>query len=363
MNRGGPSRRDPWLDNAKIVLVTVVVVGHALVLLPDGEVKDRVYDLVYYFHIPAFVLVTGYLSRSFRWTRRHLTSVVTTLLVPYLLFEWLMAMFRVRVTGELSGLGDLSPLWLDPHWPMWYLVVLALWRLATPLLRAHWTMVPLSTAVSLFAGGIDVEYLDLNRALGFLPFFVLGLHLPERVTGALRARWSPLPGVATLVGIWWLTAHTDDHWSTRWLYYRASYAELDAGFGDGAENRAALLLIGTVGAFALLTLVPRGRSFITSMGAYTMGVYLLHGFWVRYAEAWGWSEALPDRPWVAVGLTTAAAVAVSLLLAWPPVARPLLWLVDPVNSWLRRRADARRGPANDAPPSATPEPHGPGPRR
>jgi fucose 4-O-acetylase-like acetyltransferase len=53
--------RDPWLDNAKMVLVTIVVVGHMMVLVPDGGAKSHTYDFIYYFHIPAFVLVTGYL--------------------------------------------------------------------------------------------------------------------------------------------------------------------------------------------------------------------------------------------------------------------------------------------------------------
>ena len=62
--------RDPWLDNVKYVLVTFVVMGHALPLAHlDTETDARIYDFIYYWHIPAFVLITGYFSRSFRWSR------------------------------------------------------------------------------------------------------------------------------------------------------------------------------------------------------------------------------------------------------------------------------------------------------
>lgn len=343
-----PAReRDPWLDNAKMVLVTLVVVGHAVVLLPHGDVKSRVYDFIYYIHIPAFVLVTGYLSRSFRWSRRHLTGVLTTLLVPYAVFELAMSLFRVHVTHEVSDLGVLSPLWLDPHWPMWYLVVLAMWRLATPVLKAHWLMVPLSVVVSVVAGVVDLETFDLNRALGFLPFFVIGLHLSPRVLQVLSGRGTGVAGLGVLAAVWWLAGRTDEHWSTQWLYFRASYAELEASFAEGVENRSLLFLVGLAGSFAVLTLVPRRRSVITAMGAWTMGVYLFHGFPVRYVESRGFTDWLPGDGWAAVAVTVAAAVALALLLAWPPVASRLVWAVDPVNTlatWRRRRREPQESP-------------------
>ena len=61
--------RDPWLDNAKMTLVTLVVIGHMWTLLPETGLNRHLYDFLYSWHIPAFVLVTGYLSRSFTWER------------------------------------------------------------------------------------------------------------------------------------------------------------------------------------------------------------------------------------------------------------------------------------------------------
>ncbi len=94
------SSRDPWLDNAKMMLVTLVVIGHAWTLLPDGALHDQLYDFVYAWHMPAFVFVTGYLSRSFDWTGPRLWQLVRTVLVPYVLFECQLALFRTYVGGE-----------------------------------------------------------------------------------------------------------------------------------------------------------------------------------------------------------------------------------------------------------------------
>lgn len=38
--------RDPWFDNAKMVLVTLVVVGHSWVLLPDHTARHWAYDFL-----------------------------------------------------------------------------------------------------------------------------------------------------------------------------------------------------------------------------------------------------------------------------------------------------------------------------
>ena len=355
------SKRDPWIDNVKMVLVTIVVIGHAVVLMPFGDLKSQAYDFVYYFHIPAFVMITGYLSRSFRWSKRHLLSLVATLLIPYVVYEWLMVSFRIHVTHEVDSLDRV---WLNPHWPMWYLVVLLMWRLLTPILKLHWVFVPITIGVSLLAGLRDTELFDINRMLGLLPFFVLGLHLPKFSLAAARSRWSGLVGVVALLLIWRLAADTDEHWGTQWLYYRASYDELDATTGEGMWIRLRLMMIALVGIFAVLSLVPRRKFFLTAMGAWTMVVYLLHGFVIRYVESRGYEDEMPGDSWLSLFITVAFAVALALLLGWPAVARRLNVLVDPVNSLiaLRRTADARREPAIGGPPSATPSPPGRDPR-
>ncbi len=163
--------RDPFFDNAKLLLVMLVVIGHAWTLLPDTPTASPTYFALYAFHVPAFVLVTGYLSRGFTFTRRNLHKLVTTLVVPYLVFETLLALFRTTVGGETLG----STLYLDPHWPMWYLAVLFTWRLLTPLLKRIRHPLPVAVVVSLLGGLYGGDTLDLARAMGLLPFFVAGL--------------------------------------------------------------------------------------------------------------------------------------------------------------------------------------------
>ena len=64
-----------------------------------------------------------------------------------------------------------------------------------------------------------------------------------------------------------------------------------------------MLTLGVVGGWAFLTLLPRRGGWFTRMGAFTLVVYLLHGFAVlgaEYAGLPGWAERTPVAAFVLV---------------------------------------------------------------
>jgi fucose 4-O-acetylase-like acetyltransferase len=308
-----------------MALVTLVVIGHSWTLLPDSALDNHLYDFLYAWHVPAFVLVTGYLSRSFAWDRVRLWRLVRTVAVPYLLFETAFALFRIYVGGE-----RLEDLFTDPHWPLWYLSALFFWRLLTPLFRPMWGGLVVAIVISLVAGLRAGDTLDLARVLGLLPFFVMGLKTTPEHLELLRRRPARIAGAGILAGILVLTTWTDRFASTEWLYYRSQYGELEASDTRAFVVRAALLVIGTLGAWSFLALVPRTGGWFARMGAATLVVYLFHGFVVKsvqYAGLPGWVD---DHPAGSLALATLASVGVALVLAWAPVSSRLTHLVDPL---------------------------------
>lgn len=324
--------RDPWFDNAKMLLVTLVVVGHSWVLLPeDSLARNWFYDFLYLWHMPAFVVVTGYLSRSFRWSRRNLSRLVTVVGVPYVVFEAAMSWFRIQVGNE----EGIERLFLQPHWPMWFLAALFLWRLATPVLTAVPFPLPVAVAVSLLGGLLVGDILDLGRATGMLPFFVLGLSATRERLELLRRRTTRRMAVPVL-GVAFLAAYgIDGRMATEWLYWRSGYDALGVTFVEGASIRLALLIVASVLTLSALTLVPHRSGWVTRLGGASMVVYLFHGFVVRGAEYAGATDWAASRPWLGLVVTTTASVGIALILAAPPVARRLNALVDPVGT-LRR---------------------------
>ncbi|HEU4515649.1 MAG TPA: acyltransferase family protein [Nocardioidaceae bacterium] len=326
--------RDPWFDNAKMLLVTLVVIGHSWVLLPEDTLsRNWFYDFLYLWHMPAFLVVTGYLSRSFTWTRRNLSRLVTMVAVPYFVFEALMSSFRIRVGGE----DGIDTLFLEPHWPMWFLAALFFWRLATPLLKTLPAPLAVAVVVSLLGGLLTGDVLDLGRVTGMLPFFVLGLVARPEHVDRLRARGARRLGAGLLALAFAVAPFVDGFMRTEWLYWRSGYDAMDVSFVEGALVRLALIVVATALSLSALSLVPRGATWFTALGGATMTVYLFHGFFIRGAEYTGVFEWTSAAPWAGLVATTAASVVLAVALAAPPVSRRLDVVIDPVGAYRRAK--------------------------
>jgi fucose 4-O-acetylase-like acetyltransferase len=325
-----PTVRDPWFDNAKMALVLLVVVGHSWTLLPREGATSHLYDFLYTWHVPAFVFVTGYLSRSFSYTPQRMWQLVRTVAIPYLIFESALAIFRIYAGGE-----HMRDIFQDPHWPMWYLSALFFWRLGTPVFKAlpTYAALPLAVAISLVGGMVGGSTFDLFRICGLLPFFVLGLKAGSERLERLREPWVRNLAVLTFLAIAVATTWMDQLvGSTDWLYYSYGYRGLGVSDLHGVVQRACLLVVGLLGALAFFALVPRNRGWFTRMGAATLVVYLFHGFFIKSADYAGYEGWAQSHGAIALLVTTLAAATLAMLLAWPPVARVLNHAVDPFGS-------------------------------
>jgi fucose 4-O-acetylase-like acetyltransferase len=270
--------------------------------------------------------VTGYLSRSFSFTRRNLHKLVTTIVVPYLVFETLLTLFRSTVGHE-----DLGMLYLSPHWPMWYLSALFLWRLATPVFKRVPHPLALAVAVSLVGGLNTLDWLDLPRTLGLLPFFVAGLTMRRE-----HFEWLAQPRVrvvaAGLLATGFVAATFLHDVPKGWLYWRTGYPDLGVPFWLGVLCRAAVMAVAATLALSALSLIPTSQRWFTPLGSASLVVYLFHGFFVKAAEYADVGGASEHDPVTAFLLVTGAAVLVALLLSATPVARRLNRLVDPIST-------------------------------
>ena len=87
-------------DNAKGILILLVVMGHLLAYAnPDWSIKPYIlaHSYIASFHMPAFFALSGMLFDAERWQKRSwgafLTRRVRTLAVPYLFFELLAILY------------------------------------------------------------------------------------------------------------------------------------------------------------------------------------------------------------------------------------------------------------------------------
>jgi fucose 4-O-acetylase-like acetyltransferase len=344
--------RDPFFDNAKFLLIVLVVVGHNWYpAIDDLRVVKAAYLVVYTVHIPAFVLLSGYFSRGFEGRRRQWRKLVTGVLLPYLIFETAYAAEAAALSGHGFSLHLSSPIYV-----CWFLLALFVWRASTPLWRSLPHPVLLSVAVSLVAGVAVVSTdFGLSRALQLMPWFVLGLQLHRRHFDVLHRRWARVAGAAVVVVaavVAYLVAPGVD---ARWLDREWDAHTLGVPAAAGLAIALGLTVVTAPMIAAVLALVPRNRSLLTRLGALTMYPFLLHGLVVRVAQHVGVHRALIGWGLGGVALLTLGAVLLTVLLALPVVRRLTWWAVEPGRLRLpggRARATA---PEGEAPATPAPE--------
>ncbi|CAM5326140.1 membrane protein [Streptomyces spiroverticillatus] len=327
----GNKGRDAYFDNAKYLAIVLVAVGHSWPLVLSGSrTTEALYMWVYVFHMPAFILISGYFSRSFDMKPRKLMRLVSSVVVPYVVFQTAYAVFFGVMEGERAPVRMLSPWFL-----MWFLMALFFWRLLTPLFMAVRWPVVLALLIAAAASAVpDIDQqLSAQRVLQFLPFFVLGLRLrPEhfRLVQRWKVRWAAVPVcVLSLVFLYWAAPRTQ----LDWVYRNHGAQEMDQPWWVGVLMTYAMFAAALVLTACFLAWVPRRRMWFTSLGAGTIGGYLLHGFVIRYAEYAGWAETYHlDTPAGRVVVTLCAVVLVTVLCT-PVVRRVLKPVTEPDLGW------------------------------
>jgi fucose 4-O-acetylase-like acetyltransferase len=324
-----PSKRDPFFDNAKFLAIVLVVAGHAIEDLPDVRPAHAVYLFIYLFHMPVFIVITGYLSRNFAFSRGKARKLITTVGVPYVLFETAYSLVGWRLNG-----GALHVTLLAPYWLMWFLMALLLWRLSTPVWQQLRFPVAIAVAVSLLAGTASLgDSLAVNRVLGFVPFYVVGLYLEPGHFAVLRRPLVRVLGAVVLAGALAAAFVAERHMSAQWTYWSYNNAHFHVGDLTGTLMRAGLLVTSAVLAAAFLAVVPARRSWYTSLGAATLYAYLLHGFVIRIAQHEGWYGLAWLHTAYGAAIAGVLGAALALVLCLPPVRALTHWAVEPRVDW------------------------------
>ncbi|MFE1953549.1 acyltransferase family protein [Streptomyces sp. NPDC059524] len=335
--------RDAFFDNAKYLAIVLVAMGHAWEpLRGDSRAAAALYIMVYTFHMPAFIVISGYFSRSFDASPGRLKRLVTGVVVPYVVFEVAYTFFKRTAGDDPEQAISL----LDPWYLTWFLGALFVWRLSTPLWKVIRWPLPVALGIAALASvSPDIgDDLDLQRVLQFLPFFVLGLCLKKEHFGLVRRKEARIAAVpvfaAALLFAYWAAPRMN----AAWFYRRDSAQELAAPGWSGAVMTLAMFGCSVVLVACFFAWVPGRRLWFTALGAGTLYGYLLHGFLAK-GSRWGdWYDvAWVHTPWGEI-VVTVFAMAVITVLCTTPVQRAFRFVMEPKMEWAFRREPAGAAP-------------------
>jgi len=340
--------RVAYLDNARYWVMLLVVIGHSLTQFGTMDSARAVYVWIYAFHMPFFVLISGYTARNYMGDARQVRRIVSTLVVPYLIVETTMQLIT-RHYGE----GPDPMMILSPQWVAWFMAALFVWRLTTPIWRALKYPITTSIVISLTVGLFELpNVLSLPKILGFLPFYVVGMHMSREWFERLTERPVRIASAIALIGAFLVCYRYSAGWETDWMLWKQRYDEapLSATPIEGITQRAELLVIGFVLTFAALSLIPKRRSWTTRLGGRTFYSYLLHGYVILFLHLqFEVFDRIEKFGVVAVIGCIIGSIVLANLLMTAIIAKVFRPLFEPKLTWLFREMPSQEHVKVNAP--------------
>ncbi len=273
--------RDFYIDQTKGLLMFLVVFAHISIALHENPVWGGVTNVIYAFHMPAFMFLSGYLSKG---VKSHRVKDLNSLLYPFLVFQILYSLFYC-----LNGSVSYSFSLFTPVYLTWYMISLFFCRLFLPyltMIKTKSCVVILIVLMSISGFFVNNSFLAFYRTLYFLPIFYLGYITPnlnEIMKKLYPYRWWVLTlFTAISVVIFYLSSLNEGYYEKiHW------YITTDIGY-KGSWMTAGFKMIGFVLslfmslAFFMFCYIlfnkKTGSRFLGEVGRNSMCVYVIHGF-------------------------------------------------------------------------------------
>lgn len=267
--------RFDYFDNIKALLIFLVVLGHLMEpFLGNASVKF-VYILIYSFHMPLFVFVSGYFVNT------SAKKILTRLVYPYIVFQLLYLVF-IRY---ILGLSETVLTFTTPFWVLWYLLASIFWTISVKLIKkVNLMIVLIALAAGLLAGFYNPIglYLSLSRTIVFAPFFLLGTYCRQNEFDFRRLKVSrffiSIILFLLVISVAYIFINLETI-NVAWLYSFVGYRQISYDF---LTRAATYLTAFAFSAFVMIVMPDLRIHLFSNVGVNNMPVFLLHGFIVRF---------------------------------------------------------------------------------
>lgn len=282
--------RIPWLDVLKGVLIFLVVIGH--VMLPINNESPLIgipYDIIYAFHMPLFVFVSGLCAKhTMRDGKLRVDRIMTYVAIGFV--------FNILV--RLCDQSAITiPKLLTFSSAPWYVISLATWMLLVPFFDRLKPVVGVGIAavVSLVmaVSPVHTDFLALSRTVSFMVWFMFGYYVPVDAVGRLRegkARW-----VCVAIGIVSLVLFVGMYDELRqWLFLVNGNNVTDLGIIDTIIGKGVMTAFAVALSVGVIAAVPSRLGFLEMLGKRTLQIYVIHRLVRGLLKSNGFYELLND---------------------------------------------------------------------
>ena len=287
--------RDAYYDNAKFLLIFLVVLGHFIQsYIQDHKFIFTLYTTIYLFHMPAFILISGYFAKGFH-RKGYVGNLIKKIIGPYLIFQGIYSIYYYFIQGkDMTGLDP-----FNPQWSLWFLLSLFSWNLLL-FLFTKWKMkfsILFAFILGILVGYFDVidSYLSLSRTIVFFPLFLIGFYFKKEHFSMLKNHKIQFMSLLFFIGFF-IIIYLSPEIEYKWLFGSKPYNVLGQEGINGGLIRMGTYVITLFATVGFLALVPKRNLFFTKWGTSSIYIYLLHGFFIQYFRNSEWVSLLHD-PW------------------------------------------------------------------
>ncbi len=337
--------REYFYDNAKFILIFLVVLGHAI--SPFGEMRDLnmhypflyLWRIINTLHMPCFIFISGFLAKKYIGSDGSINvQRPFTYMVYYLAAQFTVGAFEVFVLGD-----SISKSILSPRSSLWFLVCLIWWYLLLPVIDKidPKVMLPVAIVFALLIGYDDKvsNLMAISRMIVHFPFFLTGYYISSGKMQFLftkKAKLWSIPALAVVLLTQLLVLYLfrpDGQFSfsiNSFLTCDRSYYKIFDGYDISPVfwfiPRVWFYLSAAMLSFAFLVWVPKRKNIFTAFGARTLAPYILHRYlYLAYRPfKWYTLEFLPFEvaPEVAGVIMIFVSFALTVVLSLYPFYLP-----------------------------------------
>ncbi|MBO1198947.1 acyltransferase family protein [Staphylococcus simiae] len=280
--------RDYFFDNARAILIFLVVFGHMLQPYTSGDkYLSALYLVIYSFHMPTFLFISGYFAKNIDQPF-YLEKIAKRLLIPYMIFFMFFSIYYF-LTGKSDDL-QLDP--FNPVFALWFLMTLFFFHVILIIVRRFnpTKVLIVSIIFSVIAGfSVNIDsYLSISRTIVFFPIFYIGyLFTKDRTMIFRQKKWIP---ASIMIFLAYYIIYIIHPINADWLLGASPYTSLEH---EGSNilspfKRLLLYMVILIAMGAFLNLVPKDKQLYTYIGQRTMYIYLLHGLVIGIVRGLGW---------------------------------------------------------------------------
>lgn len=268
-------------DNLKVLLIILVVVGHSVdFYTPTSQMMKDIYLFIYTFHMPLFIFVSGYFSKTMIDGKQFRIAKVISYFLLYLLLKLCFFVLSRYIFGDINTQFR----FFVEGGPPWYLFAMGVWLCISYVIHNIKPVIVISFSITI---GVLVGYykivtvvdlFSLTRILVFFPFFISGYYFNGKdLIKILKCVWLKWFSLITITIVFVVIfVYGRDIYTLRGFFTgRNSYIALGEPVFGGIY-RFLFYGLSTILSLAIMYITPNGRIFITKFGNRTLQVYFIH---------------------------------------------------------------------------------------